>query len=70
MEKKIGGILLFILGVTGLIAAQMYILEAIGPSSTYYIKDSHSLEIIVFGILGLFLVFAGIRMIRNNRSTT
>jgi hypothetical protein len=69
MEKKITGIILTVLGIAGLIVGQIYLLEAIGPNINSN-KGSHALEIIVFGIGGLALVFAGLRTIRNNRSAT
>ena len=69
MEKKITGILLTVLGIAGLVLAQIYLLEAMAPSANYK-KESNAIEIIVFGFMGLALVFAGLRTIRNNRSAT
>lgn len=58
MEKRITGIVLTLLGVTGLITAGYYFMQS--GSGTHYIK-----RIVMFGLLGIIFFGAGIGLIRN-----
>jgi uncharacterized membrane protein len=60
MEKRTLGIILTLLGITGLILAGINFLN--GNAKTYNIK-----QIVTFGILGAVFFFAGIRLIQNTR---
>ena len=60
MEKRTLGIILTLLGITGLILAGVNFLN--GGGNNYNIK-----QIVTFGILGAVFFFAGIRLIQNTR---
>ena len=60
MEKRILGIILSIVGITGLILAAIGF--ANGGDSTKHIKS-----IIVYGVLGAIFFFSGIGLIRNTK---
>jgi hypothetical protein len=60
MEKRTLGIILTLLGITGLILAGVNFLNDGGTK--YNIK-----QILTFGILGAVFFFAGIRLIQNTR---
>jgi len=60
MEKRIFGIILLLLGITGLIlAATNFMYDGSGEKN---IK-----EIIIFGILGVLFFFVGAGMIRSTK---
>jgi len=58
MEKRTFGIILILLGITGLILAGVNFLK--GSSNTYNVK-----QIVTFGILGAIFFFAGMKLIQN-----
>lgn len=60
MEKRTLGIILTLLGITGLVLAGINFLK--GSGNNYNIK-----QIITFGLLGAIFFFAGIRLIQNTR---
>ena len=60
MEKRLLGIILSLLGVTGLIYAGISFMD--GGTGTRNIK-----VIILFGILGAIFFFAGISLVRNTK---
>ncbi|MGG9971531.1 hypothetical protein ACQ33O_07025 [Ferruginibacter sp. SUN002] len=60
MEKRILGIILSLLGVTGLIYAGVNFMN--GGTGTRNVKG-----IIVFGIVGAIFFFAGISLVRNTK---
>jgi hypothetical protein len=59
MEKRTLGIILSLLGITGLILAGVNFLNGGG---NYNVK-----QIVTFGVLGAVFFFAGIRLIQNTR---
>jgi hypothetical protein len=63
MEKKIIGILLTLGGVTGLILAAWYLLNA--SSGVRDIK-----LICIYGVLGIIFFFAGVGLIRSTKEKT
>jgi len=60
MEKRVLGIILSLLGITGLILAGVRFLN--GGGGTRNVK-----EIVLYGILGAVFFFAGIGLIKNTR---
>lgn len=60
MEKRILGIILSLLGITGLILAAVNFLN--GSTNNRDIK-----EIIIYGILGAIFFFAGVSLVRATR---
>jgi len=60
MEKRLLGILLTLLGITGLILAGVNFMK--NSQGTRSIK-----EIILFGLLGTVFFFAGISLVRNTQ---
>lgn len=60
MEKRVLGIILSLLGITGLILAGAKFLN--GSGGRYNIK-----EILIYGLLGAVFFFAGISLVKNTR---
>ena len=60
MEKRVLGLILSILGITGLIYAGAKFMNTSGGASN--IK-----QILIFGILGAIFFFAGISLVRNTK---
>ena len=60
MEKRILGIILSIVGITGLILAAVGFMN--GGDSSKHVKS-----IVVYGILGAIFFFAGIGLVRNTK---
>lgn len=60
MEKRIFGIILLILGITGLILAAFNFMN--GGNGEKNIK-----EIIIYGILGSIFFFAGVGLLRSTK---
>jgi hypothetical protein len=58
MEKRLLGIILSILGITGLILCALGFMN--GGDSSKHIKN-----ILVYGVLGAIFFFAGIGLVRN-----
>jgi len=63
MEKKVFGVILTILGITGLIAAAMNFVNSSGGNANIKL-------ITVYGILGLIFFFSGIGLIRTTKDTS
>lgn len=59
MEKRIIGIILTLLGITGLIYAGVEFMNGKG--------DNHIKKIAMFGILGAIFFFSGIGLIKNTK---
>lgn len=60
MEKRVLGIILSLLGITGLILAGVKFLN--GSGGRYNVK-----EIVIYGLLGAVFFFAGISLVKNTR---
>lgn len=71
MERKLGGILLTVLGIAGLILAYINLLEIVTNQSygnnLYTVGDKGSSAVGVFGygLAGLVLTFLGIKTLRG-----
>ena len=64
MEKRVFGVILTLLGITGLGLAAYYFIQG-NTAANHNLKS-----IVVYGILGLLFFFAGIGLIRNTRDLT
>jgi membrane associated rhomboid family serine protease len=64
MEKRIFGVILTVLGITGLILGAYYFVNG-DTTSNYSIRS-----MVMYGILGVVFFFAGIGLIRSTRDIT